>query len=125
MRVKVTKKVGIDSNVLVIGLIIIAVLAYVILSGRGSNADIPDKSIVQCIASKSTIYISPGCHACASQKEMFGENFEYLNYVDCLVEGEKCSEENITRVPTWLINGQRLEGVQPIEKLINLTGCNI
>lgn len=123
MKIKLTKKLSIDSTTLIIILAVLLLVVYFTYF-RG-NGDIgPGAETVKCIASKSTIYISTGCVACKAQEELFGDNFKYLNIVNCLVEGQKCSQANVTKVPTWFIQGQRIEGVQQIENLINLTGCS-
>ncbi|MFC1734085.1 hypothetical protein ACFL6I_27590, partial [candidate division KSB1 bacterium] len=121
--IKLSKKISIDSTTL---LIILAVLVLVVYFTyfRGDGTDGPSIDTVKCIGSKSTIYISTGCHVCAQQEELFGENFKYLNIVNCFIEGEKCSQANVTRVPTWMINGEMMTGLQSIEKLINLAGCS-
>ena len=49
--------------------------------------------------------------------------FLKLNVIDCFYEQEKCT--NIQYTPTWIINGQKYEGFQSIEKLKELTGCQM
>lgn len=122
MKIKLTKKLSIDSVSLLIVIAIVVLVVYFSFF-RDNNQPGPGKEITQCIASKSVIYISTGCHACEAQEKLFGDDFRYLDIVDCFIEGEKCGRENVTRVPIWIINGNRYSGVQPIEKLINLTGC--
>jgi hypothetical protein len=79
----------------------------------------------KCIGKNSVLYIQLGCHACEIQKNLFGENYQYLNVIDCFDENErqKCIDAGITATPTWLINGEKYTGVQSIEKLKELTGC--
>lgn len=102
-------------------LIFLLLLAIIIISG--CKKEIADKATTDCLASKVKVYISTGCTACARQKEMFGENFQYLNAIDCKINPEECSDKNILRVPTWIINENKLEGVQSIETLKRLAGC--
>jgi hypothetical protein len=75
----------------------------------------------RCIAEHSHLYTQLGCHACEIQEELFGESYKYLNKTDCFFEREKCSD--IEATPTWVIDGQAYVGVQSIEKLKELTGC--
>lgn len=79
------------------------------------------KAITECIGKNSTLYVQLGCRACETQEEMFGDNYQYLNVIDCWFERDKC--EGITATPTWLIKGEKIVGVQSIEKLRELTGC--
>lgn len=122
MKIKLGEKVRIDAWLVLIILAVLVLVVYFRFFNNGEEG--LSKETVQCIASDSTIYISTGCHACAAQEALIGENFKYLNIVDCVIEGEKCSQNNITSVPTWFIKGERLEGVQQIENLLKLTGCS-
>ncbi len=96
----------------------IIILSAIILS-RGNGVS---KETATCIGQNSELYVQLGCNACQSQEDMFGKNSQYLNIIDCWFEREKCLE--ITHVPTWIIKGEKYTGVQSIEKLKNLTGCN-
>ncbi|MFO8016276.1 MAG: hypothetical protein R6U32_04175 [Candidatus Woesearchaeota archaeon] len=126
MRVKLTEKLNIDAKSAVIIIIALGLIVYFgfFYNNDGSQGSPINEDVVQCIASNSEIYISTGCVACQAQEEMFGNHFESLDIIDCVQQGDKCSEANISAVPTWVINGERYRGVQPIEKLINLTGCS-
>lgn len=99
----------------VIGVIILALIVTNISPKETT------KEIAMCIGRNSELYIQLGCHACSIQEEVFGENYKYLNVIDCFFEKEKC--HNITYTPTWIIKGKEYVGVQKIEKLRELTGC--
>ncbi len=107
-------------NYLTTSLIILAiiVLAFLILNSKKNETT---EEIAKCIGSKSVLYTQLGCHYCKIQEEMFGENYQYLNVVDCWFEEDKCTE--ITSTPTWIIKNKEHEGVQTIEELKELTGC--
>ncbi len=79
----------------------------------------------KCIAEKSVLYVQAGCHACKIQEDLFGSSYKYLNTIDCLVSSDtqKCIDAQIAATPTWIINGERYEGVQTIAKLKEITGC--
>ncbi len=109
------------SNLITI-LIIVAVLviAYFVLS----KSPVPtDEELVKCIGENSMLYVKLGCHACEVQEEMFGENLEHLNIIDCFYDMESCVEAEIEATPTWIIDGEKHVGVKSIEKLKELTGC--
>ena len=101
-------------------ILIIATIAVFALIKKPVNTD---QGIVKCIGSKAILYTQLGCHACKAQEELFGENYQYLNVVDCWYENEKCNEAIIEYTPTWVINKEKVIGVQTIEKLKELTGC--
>ncbi len=81
------------------------------------------KEITECIASQSALYTQLGCSACKKQENLFGENYQYLNVIDCFYEQEECIEKQIKYTPTWIVNNKEYIGVQSIEKLQELTNC--
>lgn len=82
-----------------------------------------DQKTVDCIASKSKIYIASGCFACAKQENIFGDYFILLNTTDCKIEPQKCVQANITAVPTWVYNENHYEGVHTIDELKEIMSC--
>ena len=102
---------------------IIIISGVIILSIFILNRNTPDtpEEIAKCIGGHSVLYVQFGCHACETQKKMFGENYKYMDVIDCFFEGDRCSE--IEATPTWDIDGKKYKGVQSIEKLKELTGC--
>jgi hypothetical protein len=102
-------------------LIVLAVIVFVGVILFTKLSPHPDGNIAKCIGQKSVLYTQLGCHACKIQEDMFGENYQYLNVVDCFYEREKCGE--IEATPTWVIEEQKYRGVQSIETLKELTGC--
>ena len=110
------KKTNIITMLIILGIIILSIIIL-----NKSPSDTPDTKIVKCIGENSELYIQLGCHACEIQEEMFGENYQYINSIDCFYEREKC--DGISATPTWIINGEKYKGVQSIEKLKELTGC--
>lgn len=102
-------------------ILLFLVIAVILVSGCATQEI--DKDTAECIASKSTLYIRAGCPYCDEQKEIFGESVEYLNIIDCMEEPAACTTEAIAVVPTWVIDGEKIVGVQSIAKLKELTGC--
>lgn len=105
-------------TILAIVLTLILIVVIVKLKKPG-NAD---EGVAKCIGQNSELYIQLGCHACATQEEKFGENYKYLNVIDCFYEGDKCIGK-IEATPTWIIRGEKYVGVQSIENLKELTEC--
>ena len=110
-------KKGIITWLIIIGVIAFGV--YLIVSKPiGATTS---EGVAKCIGENSVFYVQLGCSACRIQEEMFGENYKFLNSVDCFYERESCGE--IEATPTWIIKGEQYKGVQSIEKLKELTGC--
>jgi hypothetical protein len=101
-------------------LALIIIISYLILS---KNTPSTDADTAKCIGSKSTLYTQLGCSHCKDQEEMFGENYQYLNTIDCWYDHQPCIDNNITGTPTWIIKNEKYTGVQSIDKLKELTGC--
>jgi len=99
-------------------ILLVIIIAIIIMNNRVSNTD---EQTAKCIGQNSILYTQLGCHACENQKKIFGENYKYLRVIDCFYEREKC--DGITGTPTWEISGQKIIGVQSIDKLKELTGC--
>jgi uncharacterized membrane protein/glutaredoxin len=77
----------------------------------------------------ATMYGGWFCNHCYEQKQLLGREAvkASLPYVECNAEGknaqvELCQKEGIKGFPTWSIKGQKYPGVQPLEKLAELTG---
>jgi len=73
-------------------------------------------------------YGASWCPHCQDQKRLFGAAAERLPYVECSPNGPRggeapaCQAMQIQGYPTWIINGQRYEGVLSIENLTRLSG---
>ena len=103
----------------IIVIVAVVIISLILINDPASAA--VSKSTATCIGENSELYVQLGCHACETQEEMFGENYQYLKAIDCFYNIEKC--ESITHTPTWIINEQRYVGVQDVETLKELTGC--
>jgi uncharacterized membrane protein/glutaredoxin len=72
-------------------------------------------------------YGASWCPHCNDQKNLFGSSAKRLPYVECIPGGQRapqapdCKEKNIQSYPTWIINGQRHTGVQPLDTLAQLS----
>ncbi len=106
------------SWVTLIIIIVVIILAVTILTRSHPETS---KEIAKCIGQNSKLYTQLGCSACQIQEEIFGDNYQYLNVVDCWFERDKCGEIEYT--PTWIIKGIKYTGAQSISTLQELTGC--
>lgn len=73
------------------------------------------------------------CSHCFDQKQDFGKDaVAEFPYVECYPDGmrpdtkmtEACAAANLQAFPTWIIDGQKLEGEQTFEKLSSLLPAN-
>ncbi len=68
------------------------------------------------------------CPACFKQKNLFGQQAgNALPYVECEKtddQRKRCSQLGIAAYPTWVLGGQRLEGVQSLDRLGQWSGFN-
>jgi uncharacterized membrane protein/glutaredoxin len=73
-------------------------------------------------------YGASWCPHCTQQKNHFGSSASRLPYVECSPAGPKgpeataCKKLNIRTYPTWIINGQRREGVLSTDELAQYSG---
>ncbi|NIP30448.1 MAG: hypothetical protein GTO02_10760 [Candidatus Dadabacteria bacterium] len=77
----------------------------------------------------STMYGSYKCPHCNSQKQLFGNAFKYITYVECHSRGPNanpglCFTKGVKRYPTWEINGKFYEGFFTLEKLSDISDYN-
>jgi len=79
--------------------------------------------LAQCMWDKWVkMYGTETCSHCIDQKEMFGENFKYIKYVDCAQTPDTCSK--IEWTPTWEFpNWELLPGKQQLSVLAEKSGC--
>lgn len=80
--------------------------------------------IAQCMWQKWVkMYGTESCWHCIDQKELFGDSFKYINYVDCAKTPDVCS--NIEWTPTREFPGwELLLGKQMISTLAEKAWCN-
>lgn len=97
-------------------------IMFLIVGCQKPNYD----SFAQCLTEKRAVmYGTYWCGHCKDQKEMFGESFQYINYVECTEKQQTCDDAGITGYPTWIIKGEKYSGVQQFYKLAGLTQCEI
>jgi hypothetical protein len=81
------------------------------------------ESFMNCVYDGgATLYVNDGCEDCEKQKAVFGGSFDGLKYVEC---ENVCERSDVTRFPTWIINGEKYEGSLSLEQVSALTGCKL
>ena len=96
------------------------------------NQEVPSSSsgsstydtLAKCLTTKGAImYGTEWCGYCKNQKEAFGDSMQYITFVDCDQDKNKCGQAGVRGYPTWVINGQNYPGVQEMDRLASLAGC--
>lgn len=81
----------------------------------------------QCLASKQvTMYGAYWCPHCQNQKKLFGSSFEFVPYVECTEEADRCLKAGVEGYPTWVFaDGKKVSGELSLEELAEKTGCEL
>lgn len=126
---KVTKKN--DSTIYIIAGVLILIIGIIIFAVMKPNTRIIGgegefDEFATCLSENGAIfYGTEWCGFCQQQKAMFGKSMKNINFIDCDQNRNLCMSEGITGYPTWKINGQLYPGLQSIDKLSDLSGCEI
>ena len=110
--------------------IISVLIISVILVGCSSTG--PPETFAKCLTEGGIkIFGAYWCPNCITQKKMFGDSWEYVNYIECSLPGGKgqtqyCKQAGIEGYPTWEFeDGTRRSGVIQLEELSSITGCSL
>jgi len=110
----------------------IVILVFIIssISYLTSQENPEISELAQCLTDGgATMYGAYWCGHCIDQKNLFGNSFKYVDYIECDERGdnsqpERCQIEGITGYPTWKINGQTIPGKISLNELSGMVGCN-
>ncbi len=88
---------------------------------------VKEDNLAKCLTSKwIKLYGMAGCPYCKAQIELFGDDFQYINYINCSEDPNVCVEKWISGVPAWeFIDGSIKSGLHSLEDLADLVGCNL
>ncbi|MBS3151916.1 hypothetical protein J4230_00745 [Candidatus Woesearchaeota archaeon] len=117
-------------------IIILFVLTGTAISACTSTGNVTKESkydnFAKCLTENGTkMYGAYWCSHCKNQKEMFGDSFKHINYIECsLPDGkgqtQECNQAGIRRYPTWEFkDSKRVERELPFEQLSQYSGCEI
>lgn len=83
--------------------------------------------LADCLTEKKmTMYGTERCGHCKNQKELFGEAFAKVTYVDCDAQRQTCLDAGVRGFPTWIDGqGNQYPGTQQLEKLAEVAGCEM
>jgi len=100
------------------------VVVAVVVAARQTDEDYSE--FARCLSEKGAVmYGTYWCSHCKAQKADFGDAFQYINYLECTEQNEACIEKGIEGFPTWIIDGRKYPGRQPLSRLSQLTGCEL
>lgn len=99
----------------------------IFLLSKPKNADSNYDNFAQCLTDKKlTMYGAYWCSHCQAQKKLFGESFKNVSYVECTANPDLCTQKGINGYPTWIdASGQKYEGEQSLEKLSQISSCQL
>ena len=104
---------------------VLIVATVFILNAGGKKDNLVLNQFAQCLSEKGVVmYGADWCPRCQNEKKAFGNSFQYVNYVECPKEPQKCLALGVDGYPTWIFSdGKRLVGEQGLEKLAGESGC--
>lgn len=86
-----------------------------------------DVALATCLTDQwRTMYGADRCPHCITQKIMFWEAFQQINYVECSQQPDVCASKEIIGYPTWISpTGQQIQWTQSRASLVELSSCDI
>ena len=110
-------------DTLILVIIVVIVIAIIIginyVKGNGNYSN----ETMQCIADNSILIVSKTCSHCENQRSILGDSEPLFNIIFIDEQPEVMDQYDLRAVPTWIINNEKITGVQSVEKLKELTGC--
>jgi hypothetical protein len=116
----------------ILAAVLIAAFGIVYYIGYQKTSTHKLDAFAKCLTDHGVkMYGAYWCPHCAEQKELFGESFKFVPYVECGVAGNRsaeqqvCKDAGIHHFPTWQFPpvGERVEAVIPLADLSSRTGC--
>ncbi len=117
---------------------VIAVVAVTLFSGFTGQVVNPGTdntntgNFAECLTDRGVkMYGAYWCPHCQNQKNMFGSDWENVNYIECSLperagQTEECRNAGIKAYPTWEFqDGTRLESELTFKQLSAYTGCSL
>lgn len=109
-------------SIIIIGIVVIVLAVKFALTGGAAINGNSAEAIAKCLTGKGVMmYGSQYCPHCVQQKEIFGDAFEFIDYIECTENPSFC--KNLDGVPAWDISGKIYYGTKSLEELASLAGC--
>jgi len=110
--------------------VLVPVVVFALVAGKPKVEPGRYDALAQCLSDKGVkMYGAYWCSHCQNQKEMFGESFSKVDYVECSLPGgqgqtDECAAAGISGYPTWEFgDGSRVEGELQLSVLAQKSGC--
>ena len=104
---------------------IIGIVCLFLLAGCQKGPGEYD-TFAQCLTEKNvTMYGTDWCPHCKNQKALFGNSFQYVDYVNCEINKVACQKAGVRGYPTWIIKGESFSGTQGLATLSVKSGCEM
>ena len=103
-------------------IVVVLIIVYVIWPSGVREYD----GFASCLSEAGAVmYGTDWCSHCRDQKEMFGASFDKVNFVNCDRQGDVCLIAGVNGYPTWKVGGENYEGAMSLERLAELSGCEL
>ncbi len=112
--------------------IVVIVVVYFWVASQKSNPVLA--AFAQCLTQRGAVmYGADWCSHCQQEKANFKDAWQYINYVECPANPQKCLDAGIEGYPTWIfpstssgqVPGKKFVGYQGLEKLSQESGCQL
>jgi|TARA_Y100000310_G_scaffold343261_1_gene450036 glutaredoxin len=118
---------------LIIGLGALVVISLFIFMFYNSDDSVgANDEFAKCLTENNVkIYGAYWCPHCKDQKELFGNSWKHVDYIECSLPNNAgqtavCSQAGIQSYPMWeFSDGSRVLGYQTLEGLSQLSNCNL
>jgi len=118
--------------IIAVFVIVAGVIGFLVWEQFGANLVANQASpeldaFAKCLASKGvTMYGTESCAWCQKQKADFKSAWQYMNYIDCFKDPNRCVAEKIEGTPTWIFpndNNKKIVGYRELKVLSDESGC--
>jgi hypothetical protein len=111
----------------VVLILITIVFAVLELKNKEETVLINYDDFAKCLRENDAVmYGAESCSHCKEQKNVFGNSFKYINYVECPENINLCLDRGIRGYPTWIIGtSTKIEGFDEntMQELSRATSC--
>lgn len=112
------------NRVYLIVLVIAAIILLVIFLWPQAAAS--PNNFGACLKERGVVFYGiDTCPNCKRQKDILGDQFQHVNYVNCHFHAQECADKGITFYPVWARDGEVLVGVQSLNQLSTFSGCKL
>ena len=108
------------------------VFAFLLAGCTASTTGVDYSAFAKCLTENNVkMYGAFWCPHCQAQKDMFGNGWENINYVECSLpdrsgQTQICEDAGIKAYPTWeFADGKKIEGELTFLQLGQLSGCHL